>query len=293
MNKGGAFMGDPSMPRFHAKSLVASAKMFALAMLICSSLQSSGIAAETIVQIEEQKGVVDNAPAATNDNNEQTVLNGGIEKSESAGEINSVESQTIKIEKQSLRDLLRNSQTLFKLMAGASTNPPMDLGKQKPMLTSEEYRMMEYGVIGLDALTPVFGSGGPTVTGLLKDGPAEKAGMRKGDLLVKAKDHVFKHGEAQRVLWQIVGGRAGTPVDVTVLRNGELITFHLIRMNIEDITDRKRRRQYEFLLNALGPPRYESDGDLAESTIKDKQDLDNLAKHGGRLELKLEEEDDP
>lgn len=286
-------MGDPSMPRFHAKSLVASAKMFALAMLICSSLQSSGIAAETIVQIEEQKGVVDNAPAATNDNNEQTVLNGGIEKSESAGEINSVESQTIKIEKQSLRDLLRNSQTLFKLMAGASTNPPMDLGKQKPMLTSEEYRMMEYGVIGLDALTPVFGSGGPTVTGLLKDGPAEKAGMRKGDLLVKAKDHVFKHGEAQRVLWQIVGGRAGTPVDVTVLRNGELITFHLIRMNIEDITDRKRRRQYEFLLNALGPPRYESDGDLAESTIKDKQDLDNLAKHGGRLELKLEEEDDP
>jgi len=264
---------------------------FAMSLLICCSLQSSAFAGETIAQIEEQTGAIDTTAPAQTQSEQQKVLNGGVEQNESTLDTELVEAKTVKIEKQSLRELIRNSQGLFKLMAGASTNPALDLGKRKPMLSPEEYRKMEYGIIGLDALTPVFGSGGPTVTGLLKDGPAERAGMRKGDLLVKAKNHVFKHGEAQRVLWQIVGGRAGTPVDITVLRDGELITFHLIRMNIEDITDQPRRRQYEFLLNALGPPRYESDGDLAESTIKDKQDLDNLAKHGARLEINLEEDE--
>ena len=271
------------------------AKFVALWLLICTSLQVPALAAESIAQIEEQRGTIDATTPKSGSEEEQKILNGGVEKSEStgdAGETSDIEFHTNRIEKQSLRDLLRNSQSLFKLMAGASTNPAMDLGKQKPMLSSDEYRKMEYGVIGLDALTPVIGSGGPTVTGLLRGGPAEKAGIQKGDLLVKAKKHVFKHGEAQRVLWQIVGGRAGTPVDVTVLRDGELITFNLIRMNIEDITDKTRRRQYELLLNALGPPKYESDGDLAESTIKDKQDLDNLAKHGARLRFTVEDDND-
>lgn len=285
-------MGGTSLSNIGKKPLPT---VIALSLLVCMSFQSPVLAAETIAQIEEQKGTIDATTPAPTTEDEQKVLNGGVEKSEAtgdAGETGAVEVQINKIEKQSLRDLLRNSQTLFKLMAGASTNPAMDLGKQKPMLSSEEYRKMEYGVIGLDALTPVIGSGGPTVTGLLKGGPAEQAGMQKGDLLVKAKNHVFKHGEAQRVLWQIVGGRAGTPVDVTVLRDGELITFNLIRMNIEDITDKPRRRQYELLLNALGPPKYESDGDLAESTIKDKQDLDNLAKHGARLRFTVEDENE-
>ena len=71
---------------------------------------------------------------------------------------------------------------------------------------------------------------------------------------LKAGDHVFREGEGQRVLWQVVGGKAGTMVDIVVLRRGQELIFHLTRMNIEDIKDARIRLNYEQLLSALGPP---------------------------------------
>ncbi len=131
---------------------------------------------------------------------------------------------------------------------------------QQPKLSADEYRKMEYGVIGMVATVPVNGSG-PVVTAVHPTCPAEFAGILPGDVIVKADNYVFKRGDGQRVFWKTIGGKAGTPVDVTVLRNAELITFHLVRMNIEDIADDHIRTTFETLLDVLGPPN--ADGQMS------------------------------
>ena len=119
-------------------------------------------------------------------------------------------------------------------------------------MSSDDYRKLDYGVIGLESVVQLDGSG-PVVTNCFPTCPATIAGIRPGDRIVKAGDYAFKRGDGQRVLWQKVGGKADTPIDITVLRDGELITFHLMRMNIEDIEDERIRRTFEALLSALGP----------------------------------------
>jgi len=134
---------------------------------------------------------------------------------------------------------------------------PVDQGdinfQPGPTMSPDQFRRLEHGVIGLEAVGHLD-SDYPIVTVLAPTCPASLAGIRPGDLLVKADDHVFKQGEGQSVLWQVVGGKAGTPVDITVLRDGQELTFHLIRMNIEDIKDDRIRTTYERLLSAFGPP---------------------------------------
>ena len=129
----------------------------------------------------------------------------------------------------------------------------IDFVSRAPSMSSEEFRRLEHGVIGLNAVLRLDEEG-PMITEVLPTCPAALAGMLPGDILVKAGDHVFREGEGQRILWQVVGGRAGTPVDITVLRKGQQLTFHLTRMNIEDIKDEHIRGNYERLLSALGPP---------------------------------------
>jgi hypothetical protein len=71
---------------------------------------------------------------------------------------------------------------------------------------------------------------------------------------VQTDTHVLGNFENQRSTWNTTDGEAGTPVDVTVRRGHDLLTFHLIRMNIEDIPEQRVRRAFERLLEKLGPP---------------------------------------
>ncbi len=125
--------------------------------------------------------------------------------------------------------------------------------ERKTTMSAEQFRQLEYGVIGLDAVVFLNGSG-PIVSAVYPTCPAANAGIQPGDLIVRANDHIFQPGDGQRVMWQVVGGKAATPVDLTVLRHRRLLTFHLLRMNIEDIEDDQIRSTYEFLLSQLGPP---------------------------------------
>jgi hypothetical protein len=126
-------------------------------------------------------------------------------------------------------------------------------GRRTPTMSPDQFRQLEHGVIGLDS-TVTFGKQFPVVRECYATCPAALAGIKPGDLLFKANDHVFQPGEGQAVTWKIIPGKAGTPVDITVLRDGQELTFHLIRMNIEDIKDDRIRTTYEMLLSALGPP---------------------------------------
>ena len=125
-------------------------------------------------------------------------------------------------------------------------------GKHKYRLTSEDYRNLQFGVTGFQS-TKLLGKY-QVVTHVFHHCPAEAAGILPGDKVLKANDHVFSEHDAQPEVWKYMDGRAGTPVEITILRKKELMTFRLTRMNIEDIQDGRLRWMYEHLVHTLGTP---------------------------------------
>lgn len=275
--------------------------------LLCQSASFAGeLPAEDPV-LQSQQATLDNSKKETK------VLNGVVERrdrleQENAGGTKQDDqpvddgsvmngraedgSSTVTIDPEEAEKLMKSARGFFKLFLDQNginlNNPTIQLSRRTPKLSPQEYRKMEYGIIGLDSFLQVGGPG-PVVTKVYPGSPAAKAGIQPGDLILKARNHVFKPGEAQRVLWQVIAGRAGTPVDMTVLRNGQLVTVEMLRMNIEDVDDKNRRRQYECLLDSLGAPNYTDDGDLIESAKKDANDLRNVARFGTqRLQLDLD-----
>lgn len=127
------------------------------------------------------------------------------------------------------------------------------LHNRRPNLSPEYFRKLNYGVIGLTLISFLDGRQS-VITGVYPTCPAALAGIAPGDIMYEANGYRFKPGDDQRILWQVCAGKADTPIDVTVIRRGQPITFHLTRMNIEDIQDTRVRTQYEMLLSAFGAP---------------------------------------
>lgn len=286
--------------------LIGHISLLAMLALIC---QPASFADEVAPSNSLQEQPLQAQQATMDSKKEKPVLNGVVERRDKLDDNQSatgaanqegnataepeitIEPSTLNIDPAQVQRLIKSSRGFFQLFLGANganlLNPTEQLSRQTPKLSPEEYRRMEYGIIGLDSFIQVGGPG-PVVTKVYPGSPAQTAGIRRGDLIVKARDHVFKPGEGQRVLWQVIAGRAGTPVDMTVLRNGELVTVEMIRMNIEDIDDKVRRRQYESLLDTIGAPHYTSEGDLLEHQKKDANDLRNVIRLGGGKKLKLD-----
>ncbi|MBS1956074.1 MAG: PDZ domain-containing protein [Cyanobacteria bacterium SZAS-4] len=119
--------------------------------------------------------------------------------------------------------------------------------------TTDDYRNLNYGILGIVMVRFPF-SRAERITQLFPDCPAVQAGLRPGDIVVKIADHVLSGHETQKTTWHTADGVAGTHVEYTVKRHGELLTFDMIRMNIEDIQNDQIRRMYERMLRELGPP---------------------------------------
>ncbi len=154
---------------------------------------------------------------------------------------------------QALQEAKKSGDYSVFLNGNAGQIGPYSFVKRTPTMSSDEFRRLEHGIIGLDS-TITFDSDYPRVTYCYPTCPAAQVGIKPGDYLVKAGDHVFRRGDGQAVTWRYIGGKAGTPVDITVDRDGQEIVFHLTRMNIEDIKDDNIRRTYESILSAYGPP---------------------------------------
>jgi carboxyl-terminal processing protease len=88
----------------------------------------------------------------------------------------------------------------------------------------------DYGGIGLmvDAR-----NGWITVVSPMRDSPAERAGIRAGDLLVEVDGEPAEDWTLDRAL-QAMRGRIGVPVDIAVRRDGgdEPLRFRLVRERI-------------------------------------------------------------
>ena len=133
--------------------------------------------------------------------------------------------------------------------------------------TAEDYRSLNYGILGVVMVRFPF-SKAERVTQVFPDCPAIQAGIKPGDVVVQIADHVLSGHETQRTTWDTADGVAGTHVDYTVRRHGQLITFNLTRMNIEDIQNSSIRRLYERMLRELGPPKAARDGARAAALLE-------------------------
>jgi hypothetical protein len=261
--------------------------LLSFALLLTLSPAYSQEAGSPVEPLKSQEGVLDTSPVPppqskgeeSDASNSQRRLNGGVSHTEKNGTALSGQGGRIVIGpggvtidgnvsgtrdgvvlggddlKKILQGLQNRGSLPFNFNFNTMQNSPggLTFGNPRPRLSADQIRKLEHGVIGIDARVrpdSIY----PVITGLYPTCPAAEAGVLPGDLLVKADDHVFKLGDGQAVLWKSVGGRAGTPVDITVLRNDQELTFHLIRMNIEDIKDERIRQNYEFIMSAYGPP---------------------------------------
>lgn len=76
-------------------------------------------------------------------------------------------------------------------------------------------------------------NGNITVVSVFKDSPAEKAGLRRGDVILEV-DGVDLRGKGPEDASALLKGDARTGVSVTVLRpsSGQTLTFHMVRAQI-------------------------------------------------------------
>lgn len=89
----------------------------------------------------------------------------------------------------------------------------------------------EFSGIGA-TLTQASGDTGVTIVNVYKDSPADKAGLKAGDILYQVDDHEVS-GEDLETVVSWVKGERGTEVTLKVRRDGEELTVTAVRDTIE------------------------------------------------------------
>lgn len=98
--------------------------------------------------------------------------------------------------------------------------------------------------IGIIGVKFVLTLGRPPVINRVFPGtPSATVGLRNGDIII-AVDGVPTLGLTKEEVYQMIVGSPGTPVTVTVMRNGDYLPRTMTRMDFNDITDPIVRRDY-------------------------------------------------
>ena len=101
----------------------------------------------------------------------------------------------------------------------------------------EEYKASmsgSYGGIGI-TVRKNYDEGTVVVRRLVMDSPAERAGIQVGDLIYSVEGMLVTKETIEDAFSQF-SGDIGEPVTFTVLRNGELLSFTIVRENMENMT---------------------------------------------------------
>lgn len=92
------------------------------------------------------------------------------------------------------------------------------------------------------------------ITHVYNDSPAEKAGLKVGDRVVQVEDVVLSYVNADDFL-EAVRGEAGTEVNITIIRDNELLDIKLIRDDVKSnsvITQAIRNKKGTDEVEAIG-----------------------------------------
>ena len=89
----------------------------------------------------------------------------------------------------------------------------------------------EYAGVGI-LISSNYKTGLCTISRVFKGSPAEAAGVQRKDILYRVGEDLYVTPETLQEAVDIMRGTPGEPVDVTFLRDGEELTFTLVRAEI-------------------------------------------------------------
>ena len=102
-----------------------------------------------------------------------------------------------------------------------------------PAAEYEAYReQMDNAYVGVGITIQAEPGAGFRILEVVKGGPAEEAGLQVKDLLIRVKDQDIRETDIQDVR-SLVKGKSGSSVNMTVLRDGEEMTFSVERRKVE------------------------------------------------------------
>jgi len=224
-----------------------------LAVTFCLQLPPP-VQADDIKPFEAETATVDSSPTVDPNPPQpqtSTVLEGSVRKrgalsgpdgsvppNDSVPNLNASDSATtLQSEAAAQDDQQRFQLAASKLASGAK-------------LTAEDYRNLQIGTCGWFYRQWSFERHAKVVA-VYAGSPAEQAGILKGDVILSDSSAPKTDWSDPSTTW--IFGHAGTQVTVKILRNKQVLSFTLTRMNIEDIQDPKARLKYEQLAKKLGP----------------------------------------
>jgi hypothetical protein len=97
------------------------------------------------------------------------------------------------------------------------------------------------GIIGVKFV--LFGGHSPVINRVFPTTPAYTAGMQTDDVIV-AVDGIPTRGLRKEEVYDMIVGTPGTPVTISIERDGDFKVYNLIRMNINELTDPAIRNDY-------------------------------------------------
>lgn len=113
------------------------------------------------------------------------------------------------------------------------------LDEHSSYMTSDEYRQIlnhtingEFGGIGVSIIER---SGRIVIIGVMEDSPAERAGIKPNDVITSV-DGINVLGKTADYLQTYAAGAVGTTVNIGIIRDGENLSFDIIREKIKDNT---------------------------------------------------------
>lgn len=116
-----------------------------------------------------------------------------------------------------------------------------------------------------------------TVVSTVEDGPAYKAGIKSGDVIVAVDGKTYEASRMTEATMYIKGGEAGTTVTITVERDGKQLDIEVLREKIEKESVKSR-----MLENDIGYLRITSfDGKM---NLEEKDTYDEFCEHMEALE---------
>ena len=156
--------------------------------------------------------------------------------------------------------------------------------------TKEEYEDVEESSEGIFSgvgivLTQDMETKAITVVKPMKDGPAQKAGIKAGDILTKVEGEEISSDEDLSSVVSRVKGKEGTKVTLTFSRDGKEKDYTLTRKEIK-----KPTVEYEMLENKVG---YIKITEFDEVTVEQFDDALSQLENDGMKKLVLDLRDNP